>query len=124
MFPTFMRIPLIVETPTRITDPLTGDAVDGPPTIEMTDRGYIEAAPVAQVGWQTEMLATQQTVQSLSTVMVPPEVAITAGSTVIDPRDGSRHKVVGKPAIRRNLAGEHNFTSCAVRWISDMQGVT
>lgn len=115
---------LVIETPTRITDPLTGDTVEGPPTIETTNRGYIAPAPVAQVGWQTEMLATQQTVQSLSTVMVPPDVTIEARSVVTDPRDGSRHAVTGKPARRYNLSGEHNFTACSVRWISDMQGVT
>lgn len=114
------RFPQTVEisTPGPSTgDPVSGNQVLGSPTVE-TVRARISQSPVANVGAQVELLASQNTVISVWTVIVPPGTLMTAQSTVTD-EDGRKFAVMGDVADRPNH--KPLFRAAAARLISDMQ---
>lgn len=114
------RFPQTVEitTPGPLTvDPVTGNQIPGPSTVESV-RARISQSPVANVGSQFELLAAQNTVISLWTVIVPAGTVMTSQSTVLD-EQGRTFTVEGDVADRPN----HRplFRAAAARLISDMQ---
>lgn len=83
-----------------------------------TVRARISQSPVANVGSQVELLATQHTVISFWTVIVPAGTVMTSQSTVTD-EDGRKFAVTGDVADRPNHRPQ--FRAAAMRLISDMQ---
>jgi hypothetical protein len=98
-------------------DPVSGSEIPGTPTVE-TARARISQAPVANVGSQVELLAQQNTVISLWTVIVPPGTVMTSQSTLVDDQ-GRRFQVTGDVADRPNHRPQ--FRAAAARLISDQQ---
>jgi hypothetical protein len=114
------RFPQTVEITTPgppTVDPLTGNQVPGMPTVE-TARARISQSPVANVGSQFELLAEQNTVISLWTLIVPAGTLITSQSTVLD-EQGRKFSVEGDIADRPTHRPV--FRAAAARLISDMQ---
>lgn len=113
-FPTAVTI----RTPNPSTvDPVTGNEAPGPPTV-VTTRARISQAPVANVGSQVELLAEQNTVISMWTVIVPAGTVLSASSTVTD-EAGRIFQITGDVADRPNHRPV--FRAAAARLISDMQ---
>lgn len=114
------RFPQTVEVSTPgppTVDPVTGNERPGTPTVE-TVRARISQSPVANVGAQVELLASQHTVISFWTVLVPVGTVMTAQSTVTD-EDGRKFAITGDVADRPNH--RPMFRAAAARLISDMQ---
>jgi hypothetical protein len=114
------RFPQTVEitTPGSSTEnPVTGNQIPGSPTVQ-TVRARISQAPVANVGSQVELLAQQNTVISLWTVIVPAGTDLTSSSIVVD-EDGRKFQITGDVADRPNHRPV--FRAAAARLISDMQ---
>ena len=110
---------LEISTPGPSTvDPVTGNEVPGAPIVE-TGPGRISQSPVANVGSQIELLAQQDTVISIWSVLVPPWRTMTSRSTVTDVETGRKFAIAGDVAGRP----DHKpiFLAAAARLISDMQ---
>jgi hypothetical protein len=80
---------------------------------------YLSQRPVADVGSQIELLATQDTTITLWTVLVPASVPMTSASTFVEDATGRVFAVTGEPADRPNHRPQ--FRAAAARLISDMQ---
>lgn len=107
-----------IETPgSPYVDPETGNSRPGLPTTAQT-RAYLSQRPVADIGSQIELLATQSTTVSLWTLLVPKGTVLTADSRVTD-ENGHRFEVAGEPANRPTHRPQ--FRAAALRLISDMQ---
>lgn len=78
----------------------------------------ISQSPVANVGSQIELLASQSTVISLWTVLVGRETELSANSTVVD-EQGRTFRIEG--AVADRPAHRPTFRAAAARLISDMQ---
>lgn len=113
------RFPQTVQitTPGPSTVNSSGNQVPGTPTVE-TVQAWISQSPVANVGAQVELLAEQNTVISLWTVLVPKGTTLTSQSTVVDDA-GRTFAVTGDVADRPNH--KPVFRAAAARLISDMQ---
>lgn len=114
------KFPQTVEitTPGPVTvNPATGLPETGPETVE-TARARISQSPVANVGAQIELLAEQNTVISLWTVIVPAGTAMTSQSTLVDDQ-GRKFAIAGDVADRPHH--KPLFRAAAARLISDMQ---
>jgi hypothetical protein len=112
-FPTLVTI----TTPGPTTVDPNGVQVQGSPTVE-TLRARISQRPVADVGSQFELLAQQNTVISMWTVLVPAGTVLTSTSTVVD-ETGRTFSITGDVADRPNHRPQ--FRAAAARLISDMQ---
>lgn len=107
-----------IRTPGPSTeDPDTGNPVAGPGTVTDT-QAWLSQKSTVDVGAQIELLATQNTVISLWTLLVPLDVDITSASTVVDSQ-GRKFVVVGYPADRPDPRPQ--WRAAALRLISDMQ---
>ena len=116
-----MHLPhhLKISTPTPpTTDPDSGNDRPGRP-VEETVRGRLSQAPVANVGGQVELLAAQNTVVSLWTVLVKGNVTLTSQSEVEDLDTGRHFRIVGEVALRPDR--HPKFKAASARLISDMQ---
>jgi hypothetical protein len=100
-----------------VEDPVSGNTRPGPPTVTETT-ARISQAPVANVGGQIELLAEQNTVISLWTVLVPAGATLESNSTVTD-ESGRVFAITGQVAERPNHKPQ--FRAAAARLISDMQ---
>ena len=109
---------VLISTPGPSTvDPVTGNPVPGTATV-VSSPARISQAPVANVGSQVELLAEQNTVISLWTVMVPAGTVMRSDSTVTDDL-GRRFTITGEVADRPHHRPQ--FRAAAARLISDMQ---
>lgn len=109
---------ITIRTPgSPVVDPETGNSRPGLPTTATT-RAYLSQRPVADVGSQIELLASQQTTITLWTVIVPRGTVLTSASTFTD-EQGRGFAVTGEPADRPNRRPQ--FRAAAARLISDMQ---
>lgn len=109
---------VVVSTPGPANvNPETGNPTPGPVTAVST-KAYLSQRPVADVGSQVELLATQHTTITLWTLIVPKGTLLTSESWVTDSA-GSRYAVVGVPADRPKR--RPRFRAAALRLISDMQ---
>jgi hypothetical protein len=79
----------------------------------------LSQAPVANVGGQVELLATQDTVISLWTILTGPHSGLTSDSEVTDEDTGRRFTIAGQVARRPDR--HPKFLAAAARLISDMQ---
>lgn len=116
-----MHLPhrLRITTPTpSTTDPDSGNDRPGVP-IPQTVRGRLSQSPVANVGGQTELLATQDTVISLWTVLVSGSTVLTPQSIVEDLDTARKFQIVGEVALRPDR--HPKYKAAAARLISDMQ---
>lgn len=108
-----------ISTPGPSTvDPVTGNERPGTSTTA-TVPAWLSQRPVADVGSQIELLATQNTTISLWTLLVPVGTVLTSKSSFTD-ESGQRYVVVGQPANRPDFP-PHQFRAAAARLISDMQ---
>lgn len=99
-------------------DPVSGNLVPGPPTVE-TGRVRISQAAVANVGSQFELMAGQHTVISMWTVLIEvPGPVVTSETVGVDDR-GRKFAMTGDVADRPNH--KPVFRAAAARLISDMQ---
>lgn len=98
-------------------DPATGLETAPPPVVASVP-ARLSQKPVADLGSQIELLATQNTTISLWTLLVPPGTVLTARSTVAD-ESAQKYEVVGHPADRPNHRPQ--FRAAALRLISDLQ---
>lgn len=112
--------PVRVETPWKSTvDPATGLQTAGPATIVQT-RARLSQVAVANVGSQVELLADQNTVISLWSVLVTADVPMDSTSRVVT-EDGTERvfQITGDVADRP--FHKPLFRAAAARLISDMQ---
>lgn len=117
-----------ISTPAASTeDPATGNQTPGTPvTVEAT--AWIAQRPTAVLAAAAELNATQDTVISLATILVPPGTVLSATSTVVDVdgvvngQPGAVYRVEGQPADRYSgVARKIVFRAAALRLISDLQ---
>lgn len=110
---------LTISTPgPSTTDPVTGNQIAGPATVE-SGPGRLSQSPVANVGSQIELMAEQHTVISIWSVLVPAWRTMTSESTVIDDATGRKFAIAGDVAGRPDH--KPMFRAAAARLISDMQ---
>jgi hypothetical protein len=83
---------------------------------------------LAQLAAAAELNATQDTVISLATILIPPGTVLTADSTVedvdgaVNGQPGAVYRVEGQPADRYSGIGRMIvFRAAALRLVSDMQ---
>lgn len=81
--------------------------------------GRLSQSPVANLGSQVELLATQSTTISMWTVLVIPTATLTSRTTVTDQATGRIYRVEGEVARRPDHRPQ--FLAAAARLISDMQ---
>jgi hypothetical protein len=74
---------------------------------------------VANISQQAELLATQNTVISLWTILTGPRSGLTSDSIVEDEETGRRFEIAGEVARRPDRHPQ--FLAAAARLISDMQ---
>lgn len=117
MRPKFPQTVEITTPGSATVDPVTGLETSTPATV-VTSPARISQAPVANLASQVELLAEQNTVISMWTVIVPAGTTMTATSTVADDR-GRTFAITGEPADRPNH--KPLFRAAAARLISDMQ---
>lgn len=111
---------VVVRTPGEPgTDEVTGNPIPGP-TVDVATRAYLAQRPVMITSGSEELGATQDTVITTYTLLVPYDVVITSESTVAD-EDGTVYQVEGHPAPRSGLGRRPNFIAASLRRISDMQ---
>lgn len=111
---------LTITTPQDPTiDPTTGLETTPPPIVEADVRARLSQGPVANVGGQIELLATQNTTISLWTILVVPGTTMTDRSSAVDQKTGRKFKVEGDVADRPDYRPQ--FRAAAARLISDMQ---
>ncbi len=103
-------------------DPDTGNALPGSFVGQVT-RAYLAQLPVVQLSGQVELIAAQDTAISTYTLLVPPDVPITAASEVVD-EDQFRYRVIGEPADRRGLGTQVLFRAAVLHRISDLQAAS
>lgn len=108
-------------------DPVTGNEVPGTPVVVET-RAWMAQRPVAVLASAAELNATQDTVISLATILVPPGTALTADSTVVDVdgvvngQPAALYRVEGQPADRYSgVRQQIVFRAAALRLVSDLQ---
>jgi hypothetical protein len=107
-----------LETPgPKVVNPATG-LEESQTTVRYNVPARLSQAPVANVGSQIELLASQNTTISLWTLQVPPSELLTSQTVAYDD-DGRAFKVVGEPARRPDQRPD--FLVASVRLISDMQ---
>lgn len=99
-------------------DPVSGNERPGSPTILHEVPARLSQAPVANVGGQVELLANQNTVISMWTVLVGRDTPLTSDSIVID-EQGQKYRIEGAVALRPKH--RPTFRAAAARLISDMQ---
>lgn len=118
MRPHFNQL-LEISTPGPATvDPETGNPRPGTPTVQQV-MGRLSQSPVANIASQFELMATQQTVISLWSVLVPAGTVMTALSTVTEVETGRQLAISGDVADRPHHRPK--FRAAAARLISDMQ---
>jgi hypothetical protein len=100
-------------------DPDTGNTRPGAMNPTAT-RAYLSQMPVNMLSSQVELIAEQNSVVSPYTLLVPPDVPLTAASEVVD-EDQVRYRVIGQPAQRRGLGTVVLFQAAALHRISDLQ---
>lgn len=94
----------------------------------MATTAWLAQRPVGVLAAAAELNATQATVISLATILIPPDTALNADSTVedvdgvVNGQPGAVYRVEGQPAdrysgIRRTVV----FRAAALRLISDLQ---
>lgn len=109
-----------VRTPAApVADPDTGNEVRGPAT-DVVTRAYLSQQSVAVLSAGEELAVKQDTSISTYTLLVPPDVALSAASQVID-EDGVVYRVSGEPAARRGLGRTVLFRAASMHRISDLQ---
>ena len=79
----------------------------------------LSQASVANISQQAELLATQNTVISLWTVLTGPRSTLAANSVVEDEGTGRRFQIAGEVARRPDRHPQ--YLAAAARLISDMQ---
>ncbi len=108
-----------ISTPGAPTvDPVSGNERPGG-LATATVPAWLSQRPVADVGGQIELLASQNTTISLWTLLVPAGTVLTSSSTFTD-ESGRKYVVIGQPADRPDFP-PHQFRAAAARLISDMQ---
>lgn len=117
MRPKFPQTVTIRTPPEVVVDPLSGNERPLPAT-PVTSPAWLAQKPVGQTGAQEELLATQDTLVSLWTLLVPAGTTLTSKSTVTDSQS-RRFQVVGEVADRPNHKPQ--FRAAALRLISDLQ---
>jgi hypothetical protein len=112
--------PVTLRTPGAATsDPDTGNPRPGPTIVEES-QARISQSPVANIGSQVELLATQDTTISFWTIQTPPETSATMTSkTEVEDSRGRVFHIVGDVADRPNHRPK--FRAAAMRLISDTQ---
>lgn len=108
-----------IETPGPLTpDPVTGNERPGPPTVQHEVPARLSQSPVANVGGQVELLASQNTVISMWTILVDRSTPLSSNSIVTDAM-GQKFRIEGAVALRPKH--RPSFKAAAARLISDMQ---
>lgn len=79
----------------------------------------LSQSSVANISQQAELLATQNTVISLWTILTGPDSGLTSNSVVEDEATGRRFTIAGEVARRPDK--HPRFLAAAARLISDMQ---
>lgn len=102
-----------------VVDPATGLETIPPPHVAPGVAARLSQKPIADLGSQIELLATQDTTISLWSLLVGPREVLTSRSTVVHDASGRRFEVVGQPADRPDHKPQ--FRAAALRLISDMQ---
>ena len=99
-------------------DPVSGNERPGAPVVQHEVPARISQSPVANVGSQVELLASQTTVISMWTVLVGRDTPLSSNSTVTD-EQGRVFRIEG--AVADRPAHRPTFRAAAARLISDMQ---
>lgn len=108
-----------IETPgPSIQDPTSGNERPGPSIVELDVPARLSQNPVANISQQAELMANQQTVISMWTVLVGRDTTLTSASVVID-EQGRRFAIEGAVANRPDR--HPKFRAAAARLISDLQ---
>lgn len=120
--------PVRISTPgTPTVDPVTGNQTPGTP-VTATTSAWLAQRPVGVLAAAAELNATQDTVISLATILIPPDTVLTADSTVedvdgaVNGQPGAVYRVEGQPADR--YSGKSRtivFRAAALRLVSDLQ---
>lgn len=120
--------PVLISTPgTPTTDPVTGNETPGTPATVPTS-AWLAQRPVAVLASAAELNASQDTVISLATILVPPGTVLTSDSTVedvggaVNGQPGALYRVEGQPADRYSGTSRTVvFRAAALRLVSDIQ---
>jgi hypothetical protein len=99
-------------------DPVSGNERPGPPTLQYEVPARLSQSPVANVGSQVELLASQKTTISMWTVLVDRSTPLFSDSIVTDEL-GQKFRIEGAVALRPKH--RPTFKAAAARLISDMQ---
>lgn len=98
---------------------MTGNERPGAPSVATGVPARLSQGSVANISQQAELLATQNTVISLWTILTGPHSGLASDSEVTDEDTGRTFVVAGEVARRPDR--HPRFLAAAARLISDMQ---
>jgi hypothetical protein len=81
---------------------------------------YLSQQSVSVLSSYVEITGRQDTTISLFTLLVPPNVALTDKSQVVD-EQGRTYRINGSPAERRGLGNKITFRAASMHLVSDLQ---
>jgi hypothetical protein len=101
------------------TDQASGNARPGA-TVERETRAYLAQKSTTVLSASAELAAAQDTTIATYSLLVPPDVELTAKSEIVD-ESGAVYSVVGQPADRRGLGARVLFRAATLHLTSDLQ---